>query len=106
MRSLSGTFLTMTGLLACPCHLFWTLPLLGLVGGTSLTLFVRDHTGLIFAVASVYFLIAVGAGLSLLARSINPTDRSSCCSVTRTLAADDDQPLLVRDRSARMPARR
>lgn len=70
MKSRSGVLLTVTGVLACPCHLHLTLPLLiGLLGETSLGTFLRENPPLLFAGASRYFLAAIGTALVLVARS-------------------------------------
>jgi len=92
MRSRSGLILTVTGFLACPCHLPLTLPLLlTLLGGTSLGLFLRANTGLIVVAASVYFLVALVAGLVLLSRGTGGDDGSLCCSI-RPLSAGEKAP--------------
>jgi mercuric ion transport protein len=63
MRSLTGLLLTVTGFLACPCHLLLTLPLLlTLLGRTSLGLFLQQNTGLVFVGASIYFLSRLDPG--------------------------------------------
>lgn len=93
MRSLGGTLLTLSGLLACPCHLPLTLPLLlTLLGGTSLGLFLRANTGLIVVGAGAYFLAAIGAGFFLLTRSPRGDERALCCSLKQRGAAGVDCP--------------
>ncbi len=93
MRSRSGLILTVTGFLACPCHLPLTLPLLlAMLGGTSLGLFLRENTGLIFAAAGVYFLVAIGIGLFLLSGSAKRDDSSLCCSIDQSAGDGKAQP--------------
>jgi len=92
MRARSGLALTVTGFLACPCHLPLTLPLLlTLLGGTSLGLSLRENTGLIFVVATAYFLVAIGVGLVLLNGRTRDSDSSLCCSIDQTSASKKDQ---------------
>jgi MerR family regulatory protein/MerE protein len=60
MRRIGGVLLTVTGFLACPCHLIITLPLLAsLLAGTALGSFLTHNTGLVFTFASVYFIVAL-----------------------------------------------
>ena len=63
MRRIGGVLLTVTGFLACPCHLIITLPLLAsLLAGTALGSFLTRNTGLVFTFASVYFIVALALG--------------------------------------------
>ena len=63
MRSIGGVALTVTGLLACPCHLIITLPLLlSLLAGTRLSSFLSRNTGLVYTGATIYFLGALALG--------------------------------------------
>jgi uncharacterized membrane-anchored protein len=63
MRRIGGTLLTVTGFLACPCHLIITLPLLlSLLAGTALGSFLERNTGLVYAGASIYFVVALALG--------------------------------------------
>ncbi len=67
MRRLGGTLLTVTGFLACPCHLIITLPLLiSLLAGTALGSFLSRNTSLVYTGASIYFVVALALGASLL----------------------------------------
>ena len=60
MSKTRGTLLTVTGFIACPCHLPITLPiLLSLVGGTTVGTFVATHTSLVYGLAVSYFVLAV-----------------------------------------------
>ena len=61
--------LAATAFVACPCHLVLLLPVvLGLLGGTALGAALSAHTGLVFAGATVYFVVALAGGLYLLNR--------------------------------------
>ena len=63
MRRIGGVALTVTGLLACPCHLIITLPLLiSLLAGTALGSFLSHNTGLVYAGAGMYFVVALALG--------------------------------------------
>ena len=67
MRRIGGIALTVTGFLACPCHLIITLPLLlSLLAGTALGSFLSHNTGLVYAGASIYFVVTLALGGSLL----------------------------------------
>lgn len=69
MKKITGYLLTATALIACPCHLVFTLPLaLGLLGGTAFGAALGANTWLVVAGATVYFVVALGAGLYLLNR--------------------------------------
>jgi mercuric ion transport protein len=60
MRRLGGAVLAVTGVLACPCHLVVTLPLLaGLLAGTALGSFLTTQTGLVYLGAGIYFVGAL-----------------------------------------------
>jgi len=76
MRRISGVVLTVTGFLACPCHLIITLPLLAsLLAGTALGSFLTRNTGLIFTFASVYFIVALALGAWFLLGPKRPSSR-------------------------------
>ncbi len=63
MRRLGGAVLAVTGVLACPCHLVVTLPLLaGLLAGTALGNFLTHHVGLVYTGAGLYFVGALALG--------------------------------------------
>jgi len=66
-RSMSGWFFTITGLLACPCHLVITLPLaIALLSGTALGSWMATHEGAITIGAGLYFVGALAVGITLL----------------------------------------
>ena len=63
MRRIGGVALTVTGFLACPCHLIITLPLLlSLLAGTALGSFLSHNTGLVYTGAAIYFVAALALG--------------------------------------------
>ncbi len=69
MSRVWGGVLTVTGFVACPCHLPFTLPLvLGVLGGTGLGSFIGANTGLIYGVFTGYFIAGIGVGWYLLNR--------------------------------------
>ena len=50
-------FLLVTGVLTCPCHLPFVLPALAAgLAGTALATFISENTGLLIALATVYFI--------------------------------------------------
>lgn len=70
MKKAGGWLLVATGFVLCPCHFPLTLGVLaGVFGGTAIggALFSR-HSGLIYAVAAGYFVLALAAGWYLLSR--------------------------------------
>jgi hypothetical protein len=79
-RTLTGWFFTVTGFLACPCHLVVTLPLAAaLLGGTALGGWIAKHEGAIALGATLYFVgaLALGATLLLTRASQQAGDRKS-----------------------------
>jgi hypothetical protein len=66
-RTGAGWFFTVTGFLACPCHLVITLPLaVALRGGTALGGWIATHQGAIALGATLYFVGALALGATLL----------------------------------------
>ena len=64
MRRIGGIALTVTGFLACPCHLIITLPLLiSLLAGTAVGSFLSRNTGLVYTWAGIYFVVALALGV-------------------------------------------
>jgi mercuric ion transport protein len=63
MRRIGGVVLTVTGFLACPCHLIITLPLLiSLLAGTALGSFLSRNTDLVYTGVGIYFGVALALG--------------------------------------------
>lgn len=62
-RGLAGAILIGTGVLACPCHLPLTLPLLA---GTAIGAFALGHPLLVVGGLGLYFLAAIFFGARLL----------------------------------------
>ena len=61
--------MVVTGLIACPCHLVFTLPIiLGLLAGTGVGAILGSNTGLVYGVAGAYFIIALASGWYVLNR--------------------------------------
>jgi len=86
-RRIGGIVLTVTGILACPCHLIITLPLLtALFAGTALGSFLTHNTGLVYGGAAIYFVVALVLGVRFLLGSNRPPQEvngacSTCGSV-------------------------
>ncbi|GAC1368560.1 MAG: hypothetical protein NVSMB44_35130 [Ktedonobacteraceae bacterium] len=87
MRRISGVLFIITGILACPCHLVITLPLLiALLAGTAAGSFFIHNSALVYLGATIYFVVGLVVGLWLISRqrerAINVD--SPTCSPTRT----------------------
>ena len=88
MSSVWGGVLTVTGFVACPCHLPFTLPLvLGVLGGTGLGSFIGANTGLIYGVFTGYFIAGIGVGWYLLNRG-ERAERAVCRVPSRRVRAN------------------
>ncbi len=71
-RTRTGWFFTVTGFLACPCHLVVTLPLaVAVLGGTALGGWITTHEGAIALGATLYFVGALALGTTLLLARTN-----------------------------------
>ncbi len=69
MSRVWGGVLAVSGFVVCPCHFPLTLPLiLGVLGGTGLGSFIGANTGLVYGIATGYFIIGIGVGWYLLMR--------------------------------------
>ena len=79
MSKTGGTLLTVTGFIACPCHLPITLPiLLSLVGGTTVGTFVATHTSLVYGLAASYFVLAIIGAYYLFTKRRGEGVKSAC----------------------------
>jgi mercuric ion transport protein len=91
MRRIGGVVLTVTGLLACPCHLIITLPLLlSLLAGTAVGSFLSRTTGLAYTGATIYFVVALALGAWFLfgpARGNREMD--AACPTCAPVASDE-----------------
>jgi hypothetical protein len=95
MRRIGGTLLTVTGFLACPCHLIVTLPLLlSLLAGTALGSFLSRNTGLIYAGAGIYFVVALALGSWFLfgPKRSNDEGDTACPTCIPADALDESEP--------------
>lgn len=74
-------FLIFTGFLTCPCHLPFVLPALAaLLAGTAIGAFISENTGLLIALATVYFVgvvIYFFSGSRTSGKTIRAPERSS-----------------------------
>lgn len=90
MRRIGGIVLTVTGLLACPCHLIITLPLLiSLLAGTALGGFLSRSAGLIYTGAAIYFVVALALGAwFLFGPARGKREMDAACSTCAPVASD------------------
>ena len=90
MRRIGGVVLTVTGLLACPCHLLVTVPLvLSLLAGTALGSFLSRHSGLVYTGAGIYFVVALALGYwSLFGKSRPRRGVHAACPGCRPVEAE------------------
>ena len=74
-----GGILTVTGFVACPCHLPLTLPIvLGVLGGTGLGTFIGANTSLIYGIFTAYFVVGIGVGMYLWGRKRREIEGAVC----------------------------
>ncbi len=90
MRRIGGVVLTVTGFLACPCHLIITLPLLiSLLAGTALGSFLSRTTGLVYTVAGIYFVVALALGAwFLFGPARGKREMDAACSTCAPIASE------------------
>lgn len=107
MRRIGGVMLTVTGFLACPCHLIITLPLLAsLLTGTALGGFLTHNTSLVYTGAAIYFVVALGLGYWFLFGSQRPKrDVDAVCPTCAPVTSDirSREPSLIQEN---LPAQR
>ncbi len=76
-RSMRGYISTGVGLVACPCHLAITLPIvLALTAGTAFGAWLSANTGLVFALFTVLFIGGIGLGSVWLNQDSKPKRQS------------------------------
>ena len=69
MSNIWGSVLAVTGFIACPCHLPFTLPLLiGALGGTGIGAGIAANVSMIYVIVTGYFVIGIAGGIYLLSR--------------------------------------
>ena len=91
MRRIGGVVLTVTGFLACPCHLVITLPLLiSLLAGTALGSFLSRNTGLVYTGAGIYFVVALALGAwFLFGPKRGKRETEAACPTCAPVASDE-----------------
>jgi mercuric ion transport protein len=73
IRSIRGYVSTGVGIIACPCHLAITLPIvLALTAGTAFGAWLSANTGLVFAFSMVLFIGGIGLGSVWLSQDSKP----------------------------------
>jgi uncharacterized membrane-anchored protein len=96
MRRIGGAVLTVTGFLACPCHLIITLSLLiSLLAGTALGSFLSRNTGLVYTGAGIYFVVALALGAWFLFGSKREMDVAclTCAPVASETHVQERSPM-------------
>lgn len=78
-KRIKAAFLLITGFITCPCHLPFVLPVLAAaLAGTATGAFISENTGLLIALATVYFLgVVIYFLLARGGRSLESLERSS-----------------------------
>ncbi len=90
MRRIGGVALTVTGFLACPCHLIFTLPLLiSLLAGTAMGSFLSRNTGMVYTGAGIYFVVALALGAWFLFGRTRPNREMDAACPTCTPVASE-----------------
>lgn len=91
---IGGVVLTVTGFLACPCHLIITLPFLAtLLAGTALGSFLTHNAGLVSIAAAIYFVVALTLGIRFfLAPARANRDMAAACPPCPPVASERHIP--------------
>jgi mercuric ion transport protein len=102
MRRIGGVVLTVTGFLACPCHLIITLPLLAsLLAGTALGSFLSRNIGEVLTFAGIYFVVALALGAwFLFGPQRGKREMDAACPTCAPVASDEhvqEQPPMPED---------
>jgi mercuric ion transport protein len=87
MSKFWGGILAVTAFVVCPCHLPLTLwLLLGVLAGTGVGSFLAGHTGLVYGIATGYFVVGLAGGWYLWNRKRGASNGLACPmpSVERT----------------------
>ncbi len=94
MRRIGGITLTVTGFLACPCHLIITLPLLiSLLAGTAAGSFLSRNTSLVYTGAGIYFVVALALGAwFLFGPARGKREMDTACPTCVPVASDTRAP--------------
>lgn len=67
IRSVRGYLSIGIGIVACPCHLPLTLPLLlGLTAGSAFSAWLAAHTALVYGLSTLIFISGIAMGISWL----------------------------------------
>ena len=99
MNKAWGGVLVVTGFIACPCHLVITLPLiLGVLGGTGLGAFLSDNQGLVYGVATGYFIVGLAAGWYLLNQRKSKSGQASLLSTDFKSGRSENMPTRAKGR--------
>ncbi len=102
MNKVWGGVLVVTGFIACPCHLVITLPLiLGVLGGTGLGAFLSDNQGLVYGVATGYFIVGLAAGWYLLNRRRSKSGPASLLSTDFKSGRSETMPTRAKGRKGK-----
>lgn len=81
--SIRGYVAAGIALITCPCHLPITLPiLLSLTAGTAVGAFLRQHTGLVWAVSAAIFVGGLALALFWLAGGSNTGESGDTCRIS------------------------
>lgn len=90
MRRIGGAVLAVTGVLACPCHLVVTLPLVtGLLAGTALGSLLARLTPLVYTGAGIYFVVALALGYWFWLGPNRPKrDVGAACSTCESIVSE------------------
>ena len=100
MRRIGGVVLTVTGFLACPCHLIITLPLLiSLLAGTAVGSFLSRTMGLVYTGATIYFVVALALGAWFLFGPTRPIREMDAACPT-CVPVEPLEPVRERDASS------
>jgi hypothetical protein len=90
MRRIGGIALTVTGFLACPCHLIITLPLvISLLAGTAVGSFLSRNTDLVYTGAGIYFVVTLALGAwFLFGPKRGKREMDATCPICALVASD------------------